>query len=81
MGLVEMGAGQKVEVAREGEGQGEAETEGEGEGAAAVAVAAAADHRTLVTCFFLLRLVSSITTVLESWIGEEKGLGSALGLG
>ena len=70
MAIGEEVAVEKVEVAREGEGEGE--TEGEGEGAVAVAVAAAADHLTLVTCFFLLRLVSSITTVLESWIGLGK---------
>ena len=65
--VVEIGeevAVEKVAVAREVEVEVEVAVEVEVE----VAVVAV-DHLTAVTCFFLLRLVSSITTVLESWIG------------
>tara|TARA_B100000795_G_scaffold7662_1_gene5548 strand:+ start:4317 stop:4559 length:243 start_codon:yes stop_codon:yes gene_type:complete len=51
---------EKVEVTREVEVEVEVEV-------------VAVDHLTAVTCFFLLRLVSSITTDLESWLGLGLG--------
>ena len=67
-----VGVGVGVGVEMEMEAGMEVEMEAEVEVEVEVEVVAV-DHLTAVTCFFLLRLVSSITTDLESWLGLGLG--------